>query len=160
MKQLCLIACICCLVASLAHGSVSESYEDTVTSIRRSTDTPVRFSHATPHAPPPATQQEESPWLYGLQRGALNVLTCWMEVPRNLSYHFTDAPLNAVIIAPVFGASFAALRAVYSVGDLLTAGYLGHYSYAGMEDYVWHMPWLGPATARPHAPTPSPSPAD
>ena len=84
---------------------------------------------------------------YGLGRGFANLLTCWLEVPRNLSFEATARPLSAPLLGPLSGASYTAMRAVYGVVDLLSAGYTGRYSYSSlMPDYAWQSPWLSDTT--------------
>ncbi len=83
---------------------------------------------------------------FGLKRGAANLFCCWLEIPRNLSYEFTDKPLSAVIIGPLMGASLTALRAVMSVGDLASCGLNGYYSYGALPTYPWEGPWLSDET--------------
>lgn len=152
-----LITCACAAQFACAYALENDVYDTTIQPVQNSFETSVQFSDATPHAPPKEERSTGNAMLYGLQRGGLNLLTCWMEIPRNISYHFTDNPMSAIITAPLFGATFTTMRAVYSVGDIITAGYTGNYQYAGMKDYVWDEKWIGPAAKEKPAETTSPS---
>ena len=84
---------------------------------------------------------------YGLGRGVVNLFTCWLEIPRNLSVEFTGRPLVAVVTGPLMGATMTSMRAIFGTVDLLTAGYTGYYDYAaGVSDYPWDAPWVSETT--------------
>ena len=84
---------------------------------------------------------------FGLQRGFVNLLTFWLELPRNLSYEMTAQPLSSLIIGPLLGVSYSALRAADGLIDVVTLGYNGNYAYAAdIPDYVWQSPWVSSTT--------------
>jgi len=84
---------------------------------------------------------------YGLGRGFVNLCTCWLEIPRNLSYEATARPISSPLLGPIMGASYTAMRAVYGVVDLLSGGYTGYYSYADiLPDYPWEAKWVADST--------------
>ncbi len=83
----------------------------------------------------------------GLGRGIVNLFTCWLEIPRNLSVEFTGRPLVAIVTGPLLGATFTSMRAIFGTVDLLTLGYTGYYDYAtGMSDYPWDAKWVSETT--------------
>lgn len=84
---------------------------------------------------------------YGLGRGIINLFTCWLEIPRNLSVEFTGRPMVAVVTGPLMGATYTAMRAIFGTVDLLSLGYTGYYEYAtGMSDYPWDANWVSETT--------------
>ena len=80
-------------------------------------------------------------------RGIANILTCWLEVPRNIIN-------DNFIIMPGLGVFTGLVKApFYTVGrfgtgfiDFITFGALGNslYNHESFPEYVWEADWVGP----------------
>lgn len=78
-------------------------------------------------------------------RGLVNVVTCWMEVPRCLVYHNSQLPVLGLVVGSIQGAGFTAIRAFAGVADVLSFGFMTDSVYDcchGFEDYVWDARWV------------------
>ena len=85
--------------------------------------------------------------LFGLKRGLVNLSTCWIEIPRCLSYETTARPLSSPILGPLTGASYTAMRAVMGAIDLLSGGMNGYYTYSDfLPDFPWEGEWKSSKT--------------
>ena len=78
-------------------------------------------------------------------RGFVNVVTCWMEVPRCLVYHNSQVPVLGLVVGACQGAGFTAIRAFAGVADILSFGYMSDSIYKscyGFEEWVWDERWV------------------
>lgn len=83
--------------------------------------------------------------LCNMGRGLVNVLTCWLEVPRCLVYHNSQLPVLGVVVGAVQGAGFTATRAFAGVADFASFGFMTDSIYKschGFEEYVWEARWV------------------
>ena len=78
----------------------------------------------------------------GFFPGFVNVLTCWLELPRAFTYEATARPRSIIVLAPVIGASLTGLRALQGVGNILTLGLCDKFIRGDMPQYVWEALWL------------------
>lgn len=66
-------------------------------------------------------EQEENSAMNKLERGAINVATCWMEVPDGVAKgNKEEEPVKGTILGIIGGACATALRAVTGVLDVVT----------------------------------------
>ena len=82
--------------------------------------------------------------LCNMGRGLVNIVTCWMEVPRCLVYYNSQLPVLGVVIGAVQGAGFTATRAFAGVADFASFGFMTDSIYKschGFEEYVWEARW-------------------
>ena len=85
--------------------------------------------------------------LFGLKRGIVNLTTCWIEIPRCLSYESTARPLSSPILGTLTGASYTGMRAIMGAIDLLSGGMNGYYSYSDfLPDFPWEGEWVSTKT--------------
>ena len=78
-------------------------------------------------------------------RGLVNVVTCWMEVPRCLVYHNSQVPVLGLVVGACQGAGFTAIRAFAGVADILSFGFMSDSIYTschGFDEWVWDERWV------------------
>ena len=78
-------------------------------------------------------------------RGVVNIVTCWLEVPRCLVYHNNQVPVLGVVVGACQGAGFTAIRAFAGVADLLSFGFMSDSIYTschGFDEWVWDERWI------------------
>ncbi len=95
--------------------------------------------------PAPAVQQEESSNNFcNMGRGVVNVVTCFLEVPRCMVYRNSQVPFWGFVEGAVRGSGLTALRAFSGVTDILFLGfdYGKMYNEKDFQEYVWKSPWL------------------
>ena len=90
---------------------------------------------------------EESGWTRNLNnvgRGAANIVTCFLEIPRCMVYRNSQVPFWGFIDGAVRGSGLTVLRAFSGVTDLVFLGfdYGKMYNQTDFRDYVWESPWL------------------
>lgn len=78
----------------------------------------------------------------GFLPGFVNVLTCWLELPRAFTYEATARPRSMIVLAPLIGTSLTGLRALQGVGNILTLGLCDKFIRGDMPQYVWDALWL------------------
>ena len=79
-------------------------------------------------------------------RGIVNILTCWLEIPRNMiNDNYIIFPGLGVITGAVKGPFYTLGRIGSGSIDLITFGSLGNsfYNQETFPDYVWQADWLG-----------------
>ena len=79
-------------------------------------------------------------------RGIVNILTCWLEVPRNMiNDNFVVLPGLGVLTGLVKGPVYTVGRFGAGLIDFVTFGSLGNslYNQENFPDYVWDADWLG-----------------
>jgi len=90
-----------------------------------------------------AEQEKKSSLDNAFLRGTINVLTSWLEVPRELCYENSKLPVLGTIPGAVKGVSFTFLRTFAGVVDILSMGYSGDGIYDEfVPKYVWQAPWI------------------
>lgn len=81
----------------------------------------------------PSVFAEENTSGAKLKRGALNLLTCWLEVPRQIkAVTLENDPIAGITVGTAKGIGFTVARAVVGVFDLVTF-YLRPYNEPIME---------------------------
>ena len=83
--------------------------------------------------------------LCNMGRGLVNIVTCWLEVPRCLVYHNSQLPVLGAVVGAVQGAGFTATRAFAGVADFASFGFMSDSIYKcchGFEEYVWEARWV------------------
>ena len=78
-------------------------------------------------------------------RGLVNVVTCWMELPRCLVYHNSQVPVLGLVVGACQGAGFTAIRAFAGVADILSFGFMSDSVYTschGFDEWVWEERWV------------------
>ncbi|MBR5901051.1 hypothetical protein IKZ40_01750 [bacterium] len=78
----------------------------------------------------------------GFLPGFVNVLTCWLELPRAFTYEATARPRSMIVLAPLIGTSLTGLRALQGVGNILTLGLCDKFIRGDMPQFVWDALWL------------------
>ena len=78
----------------------------------------------------------------GFFPGIVNLATCWLEVPRAFTYETTARPRSMIVLAPLLGTSFTALRALQGTGNVLTLGLCDQFIRGDLPQYVWEDLWL------------------
>lgn len=82
---------------------------------------------------------------YNMGRGLVNIVTCWVEVPRCLIYHNSQLPVLGVVVGACQGAGFTAIRAFAGVADFASFGFMSDSIYEschGFEEWVWDARWV------------------
>lgn len=75
-------------------------------------------------------------------RGVMNLLTCWMEVPRNLWLETTRNPYYGYIVGVSDGAFLATARAFSGATDVVTFGLTGPGMHSdAFPDFIWDAKW-------------------
>lgn len=83
--------------------------------------------------------------LANMGRGVVNVVTCWLEVPRGLIYHNSQLPVLGLVVGACQGAGFTAIRAFAGVADIASFGFMSDSIYKschGFEEWVWDARWV------------------
>lgn len=83
--------------------------------------------------------------LMNMGRGLVNVVTCWLEVPRCLVYHNSQVPVLGLVVGACQGAGFTAIRAFAGVADFLSFGFMSDSVYTschGFDEWVWDERWV------------------
>jgi len=81
----------------------------------------------------------------GFCRGIVNVLTCWLELPRETVYQTTKLP---PVIGTLAGLGMGTVMTVYRCGigvlDMATFGLTDSffYEYPVFPNYVWEADWI------------------
>ena len=79
-------------------------------------------------------------------RGVVNILTCWLEIPRNMiNDNFIVFPGLGVLTGAIKGPFYTLGRVGSGLIDFVTFGSLGNsfYNEERFPEYVWHANWLG-----------------
>jgi len=79
-------------------------------------------------------------------RGIVNILTCWLEIPRCIiNDNFIVLPGLGVITGAIKGPFYTVGRMGTGLIDFVTFGSLGNslYNQENFPDYVWDADWLG-----------------
>ncbi|MCX7848403.1 MAG: hypothetical protein N2595_10290 [bacterium] len=75
-------------------------------------------------------------------RGVANMLTCWMELPRNLWIESTRNPYYGWIVGASDGAFLTAARAFSGVTDFALFGLTGPGMHSdAFPDFIWNAKW-------------------
>ena len=83
--------------------------------------------------------------LCNMGRGIVNIVTCWLEVPRCLVYYNSQLPVLGAVVGAVQGAGFTATRAFAGVADFASFGFMTDSIYKschGFEEYVGESRWV------------------
>lgn len=78
-------------------------------------------------------------------RGLVNILTCFLEVPRCLVYRNGQVPVLGVLAGACEGTGLTGVRAFAGVADLLSFGFMPDAIYrvnADFHEWVWDSPWV------------------
>ncbi len=90
--------------------------------------------------------QEENCNLRNMGRGVVNVVTCFLEIPRCMVYRNCEMPFWGLIAGAVDGSGCAVMRAVTGVTDIMFLGFdYGTAFNQSFRPYVWDSRWLPPA---------------
>ena len=101
-------------------------------------------------AKPAEEETESSGNLANMGRGLVNILTCFLEIPRCLVYRNCEKPIFGLIAGAVNGTGCTAMRLMTGVTDILTLGFdYGTVFNESFRPYVWQSRWLPP---KPEAP--------
>ena len=92
-----------------------------------------------------APVQEENCNLRNMGRGVVNVVTCFLEIPRCMVYRNSEMPFWGLIAGAVDGTGCTVMRAVTGVTDILFLGFdYGTAFNQSFRPYVWDSCWLPP----------------
>jgi len=95
---------------------------------------------------PEPNEKEKYSMIDGVKRGFANMFTCWLEVPRGMTYYSVEYPVIGIIPGAFEGGGMTLIRAVGGMFDVLTIGYLrpGNTVYDTMDAPMlpWEAPWL------------------
>ena len=83
--------------------------------------------------------------LCNMGRGLVNIVTCWLEVPRCLVYHNSQLPVLGVVVGACQGAGFTVIRAFAGVADIASFGFMSDSIYTSCHDFnewVWDSRWV------------------
>ena len=95
-------------------------------------------------------EETENSNLANMGRGLVNILTCFLEVPRCLVYWNCEKPIFGLIAGAVNGTGCTAMRLMTGVTDILTLGFdYGTVFNDDFRPFVWQSRWLPP---RPETP--------
>lgn len=78
-------------------------------------------------------------------RGLVNILTCFLEVPRCLVYRNGQVPVLGLVAGACEGAGLTGVRAFAGVADFLSFGFMPDAIYrvnADFHEWVWDSPWV------------------
>ena len=79
---------------------------------------------------------------HSLLRGTVNLVTFWMEIPRELVVESNYNPVYGIVTGLVKGSYFSGKRLVYSVLDFVLLGFTGPSGYdVTFPEYVWNAQW-------------------
>ena len=82
---------------------------------------------------------------YNMGRGLVNIVTCWLEVPRCLIYHNSQVPVMGAVVGACEGAGLTVIRAFAGVADFLSFGFMTDSIYETTYDFkewVWDSRWI------------------
>ena len=83
--------------------------------------------------------------LYNMGRGLVNVVTCWLEIPRCFIYHNSQVPVMGAVVGVCEGVGFTAVRAFAGVADFISLGFMTDSIYEGtheFKEWVWESRWV------------------
>ena len=83
--------------------------------------------------------------LYKMGRGLVNIVTCWVEVPRCLVYYNSQVPVLGLVVGACQGVGFTAIRAFAGVADFVSFGFMSDSIYEtchGFDEWFWEERWL------------------
>lgn len=80
----------------------------------------------------------------GLLNGFVSILTCYLEVPRAITYEATARPRSMIVLAPVIGSCLTGIRALVGTGNVLTLGLCDKFIRGDIPEYIWEAYWLAP----------------
>ncbi len=83
--------------------------------------------------------------LYNMGRGLVNILTCWLEVPRCLIYHNSQVPVMGLVVGACQGVGLTGMRAFAGVADVASFGFMTdsiYKSYHDFGEWVWNSRWV------------------
>lgn len=90
-------------------------------------------------------ETEESSNLSNMGRGLVNILTCFLEIPRCLVYRNCETPIFGLIAGAVNGTGCTVMRLMSGVTDILTLGFdYGSVFNETFRPFVWDSRWLPP----------------
>ena len=95
------------------------------------------------------TKKVEEKYIYreeAFGRGIVNMLTCWLEIPRNMiNDNYIVMPGLGVITGAVKAPFYTLARLGTGLVDIFTFGSLGNslYNEERFPDYVWNADWVG-----------------
>ena len=89
-------------------------------------------------------EKEEDCEHNGLLNGFVNILTCYLEVPRAITYEATARPRSMIVLAPVLGSCLTGIRALVGTGNVLTLGFCDKFIRGDLPEYIWDAYWLAP----------------
>ena len=78
-------------------------------------------------------------------RGLVNIVTCFLEVPRCLVYRNGQVPVLGLLAGACEGAGLTGVRAFAGVADFLSFGFMTDAIYrvnADFHEWVWESPWV------------------
>jgi len=79
---------------------------------------------------------------HALLRGTTNILTFWMEIPRDLVLESNYNPGYGLVVGLVKGAYYGGTRVFYSIIDIGMLGFTGPNGYSKkFPEYVWQSKW-------------------
>lgn len=80
---------------------------------------------------------------HALTRGVANLLTGWLEIPREMFLENIKYPFFGVITGAMRGSFFTTARTVLSVTDIAMLGFTGPslYDPVFFPEYVWEARW-------------------
>ena len=82
---------------------------------------------------------------YRIGRGFVNLVTCWLEVPRCMLYQNSNIPVLGLFIGAGQGGLWTGGRAISGVADVLFLGFdYGLMFSKEFPDFVWQAHWLPP----------------
>lgn len=100
--------------------------------------------------PVETTEAEESSNFANMGRGLVNILTCFLEVPRCLVYRNCEMPIYGLIAGAVNGTGCTVMRLMTGVTDILTLGFdYGTTFDETFRPFVWQSRWLPPKPEEP-----------
>ena len=79
---------------------------------------------------------------WGFLRGAANILTAWVELPRALTVEMIRLPVLGIFPGTAKGGAFAFLRLFAGTVDVLALGYGPGLYDETIPEFVWEAPWL------------------
>ena len=90
----------------------------------------------------PGIPKKEIDASWALTRGAANLCTFWLEIPRAMVLEYNRNNLYGVPTGIVAGTYLAGSRLVYSIFDFAYLGFTGPNAYsANMPEFVWQEQW-------------------
>lgn len=96
-----------------------------------------------------APVQEENCNLRNMGRGVVNIVTCFLEIPRCMVYRNCEMPFWGLIAGAVDGTGCTVMRAVTGVTDILFLGFdYGTAFNRSFRPCVWDSRWLPPAPVK------------